>query len=68
MLFVELQLLILGVDPVLGFDGTIYRKGFGMVFNSHTFTLLELPGTCHMCCPNRGLSSIHIRFRPPDVG
>ena len=60
-LFVELQLLILGVDPVLGSDGTIHKKGFGMVFNSHTFTLPAPPCTCHMCCPYSGLSSIYIR-------
>ena len=62
MLFVVLQLLILGVDPVLGSDGTVHKQGFGMVFNSHTFTLLELPCTCQVCCPYRGLSSIYVSF------
>ena len=46
----ESQFLILGVDTVLGSDGKIHKRGYGVVFNYHTFNLLELPYTCLMCC------------------
>ena len=68
MLFVELQLLILGVDPVLGFDGTFIEKD--LAWSSTLTPSLSLNYLAlAICAAQTGVYQVSTSdFRPPDVG